>query len=61
LEGRGYRFGEDGNVVRQRVRYDVQVAMRNRDQIGEGAVVIQDSEHRPIRTVRRQPFAARLA
>ena len=54
LEGCGHWFGEDGHIVGQRVRHGVQVVLRDGDQIGERAVVVQDAQHRSIRTVGRE-------
>jgi len=39
----------------------MQIALRHRDQIRERPVVIQDPEHRSIRTMRVQSLAAGLA
>ena len=61
LERRGDRLGENRDVVGQRVRNGVKVPLRNGDEVGEGAVVIQDAEHCSIRAMRRQTHAARLA
>ena len=61
LKCRGDRLGEDRDLVGQRIGDGVQIALRHRDQIGEGAVVIEDAEHRAVRAVRVQPHAAGLA
>ena len=39
----------------------MKVPLRNGDVVGEGAVVVQDAEHRSIGAMRRQTHATRLA
>ena len=53
--------GEDRDLVGQRIGHGVQIALRHRDQIGERAVMIEDTQHGAVRAVRVQPSAAGLA
>ena len=61
LEGGGDRFGEDGDVGRQRVRHGVEIALRHGDEVRERAVVVQDAEDRAMGAVAGLACAARVA
>src|SRR5258706_1471072 len=59
LKRRGDGFGEDREVGRHLVGDEVQVLLWNGDEVREGAVVIEDAEDGPVRTVRRSSRFAR--
>jgi hypothetical protein len=53
LKGRGHRFRKDGSICRNRIRYDMQVTLRDSNEVRKGAVMIEDSNRRPVRAVSR--------
>ena len=61
LEGRGDRFGEDGDVGRHRVGHGVQIPLRHGDEVRKRAVVVQDAEDGAVGAVAGPACAARLA
>jgi hypothetical protein len=61
LKGGGHRFREYRDVVRQVIRDDVEILLRNGNEICEGSVVIEDTQHAASGAVRRESAQARLA
>jgi hypothetical protein len=61
LKSRGHRFGEDRNVSRNRVRHGVQVTLRDGYEVRKSAVMIENSNRRPVRAMSGASRATCLA
>jgi hypothetical protein len=61
LKRRGERFRKHGRARRDFIRDRMEIELRHADKIGERAIVIENSEHRPGGTVAGQAIPAIFA
>ncbi len=61
LEGGGHGLDEDRGIGRNGIRDRVKVALRNRDDVGKRAVVIENPDNTPAEAVAGAPCQTDLA